>query len=425
MILTRRARALGGQASWSLLDQAASSLGTFVLAIAVARTSDLSGFGAFAIAFTAYTLSLTGSRALLTMPYMMEASVEETTDGRSLASGALGAVVVLSAIVAGGLATAGLILGGPLRLYLLLVAAGLPVLLVQDAYRYVLLQRQGVRSVALIDIAWTGFQIGLSILVVLTVADSTGPWHMSSWLVAAGAAAFWGWRLSGVRPDFGKGWQFLRRTRRTGVPLLVEAFAISGAGAAASIAVAAVGGLAALAPLRGAAVVLGPVSVATGGLLFLATPIVLRTGAGDKRRLLGRCALFGTIISVVSLLTASLVLLAPTELGVAVLGQVWVESRPVVFPVALAIAVYAFETSAMLGFRAHHITTRTMVLRLFTFPVPALSALAGLMVGGPAGAAYGMAAAGLLTAAALWWMLARIPAASSRGSAGDPAEAPG
>lgn len=423
MTRLRRARALGGQASWSLLDQGASSLGTFVLSVAVARSSDLSGFGAFAIAFTIYTLALTGSRALLTMPYMMEASAKGSRP--ALASGALGAVVTFSVLVAGALAIVALIFDGSLRLYLLLIAVGLPALLLQDAYRYVLLQIHGIRSVAVIDSGWTGLQVGLSLLVVLTAADSTGPWHMSAWMVAAGAAAFWGWRRTGIRPHVGDGWQFIIRTRRTGVPLLVEAFAISGGGAAAGMAVAAVGGLVALAPLRGAGVVLGPVSVATGGLLFLATPIVLRTGASDRVRLLRRCALFGGVVTMVSLLTAILVLLIPTEVGVALLGQVWVESRPVVFPVALAIAAYAVQTSAMLGFRAHHITTRTMVVRLYTFPVPALSAVAGLLWGGPPGAAYGMAAAGLLTAAALWWMLVRLPATAPSGSADEPAEVPG
>ncbi len=415
-----RARSLGGQASWSLLDQGASSLGTFVLSVAVARTSDLSGFGAFAIAFTVYTLTLTGSRALLTMPYMMKASVKESSP--PLASGALGAVVTLSATGAGALAVAALIFDGSLRLYLLLIAVGLPALLLQDAYRYVLLQIHGMRSVAAIDAGWTGLQITLSLCVVLTAGTATGPWHLVAWLLGAGAAAIWGWRRTRIRPHVVDGWQFIIRTRRTGVPLMVEAFAISGGGAAAGFAVAAVGGLVALAPLRGASVVLGPVSVAIGGLLFLVTPIVLRTGASDKARLLRRCALFGGIVSMVSLVTASLVLLIPTEVGVELMGRVWVDSRPVIFPAALVIAVYSLETSAMLGFRAHHITTRTMVLRLYTFPVPALSAVAGLLWGGPVGAAYGMAAAGLGTAAALWWMLARLPASSPSGTADEPVQ---
>lgn len=409
--LTPATRALGGQASWSVLDQAASSLGTLVLSVVVARASDLDGFGAFAIAFMIYTLVLTGSRALLTMPYMMDASDGAAGHDSRLAAGVLGAVGAVSLLLAAGLAVAGALVAGPLGPYLLLMAAGLPPLLLQDGYRFVLLQRQGSRPVATNDAAWTALQVTLSVLVALTPVQPAAALHVVAWIVGAAAAGIWARWRTGIAPDLREGVRFVARTRRTGVPLLVEAFAISGSGASANFAVAAVGGLAAVAPLRGAAVVLGPVSVATGGLLFLATPMVLRVGAHDKARLLVLCAGFGAVVAAVSLVTAFLVVLVPPELGVLLMGEVFLESRPVVVPVALAIAAYALKTAAMLGFRAHRVTVRTMVLNLVVFPLPAVSATAGLGIGGPAGAAYGIAAAALLTSAVLWWMLVLLPAA--------------
>jgi O-antigen/teichoic acid export membrane protein len=408
-----RAGTLSGRVAWSITDQAAASLGTLGLSIIVARTSDVAGFGAYATVFIAYALALSGIRALLAMPYQMR--LKQSSQPPS-ASGLLGAVVVVAVLSSIAFAVTGLLIGGPMRLYLLIFAVALPALLLQDAYRFVLLYQQGPRAVALNDSCWTTVQLIGSALVAMTRGHAA-PLHVAAWGLGAAVAAGWGWQRSGCVPSLTRAPRFFRDTRRTGGPLLVETLAISGSGSASSFAVAAVGGLTAVAPLRGAGVLLGPVSVLTGGLLLLATPVMLSTGAADRGLLLRRCAGYGAVVAGACIAAVLAVLLLPAQWGEALLGATWSESRPVVLPVGLAVAVYGLETAAMLGFRAHGIAVRTMVLRLSTFPLPAAAAVIGLHAGGPAGAAYGMAFAAIVTATGLWWMLARLPA---RPTAEDP-----
>ncbi|HXV93153.1 MAG TPA: hypothetical protein VD813_07645 [Pseudonocardia sp.] len=425
---TRRVAAgLGGQAVWSILDQAVSSLGTLVLSVAVAQRSDVAGFGAFAAMITVYALVLTGSRAFVSMPYLMRAADPDGADpdgadragGRGLVAGTLGAAVLAAAPVSGGLlvaaAVTAAVAGGPLPALLAVLAAAMPFLLLQDAYRFVLRQREDSRGVAVNDTIWTAVQAAASVSLVtvpaLGPAGDTAIAHVGAWVLGVVVAVGHGLRRTGTAPSLAGGWRFLRRTRRQGVPLLVEAFAIAGSNSTGQFAIGAVGGLAALAPIKGAHVALGPVNVVNGGLVFLATPIVLRAGATDRRRLLGLCGAFGLVIGAVSAAAGLLLLAVPAEVGALLLGQTWSEARAAVLPTALALGAYGAQTAAMLGFRAHRITTRTMVLRLVTFPVPAVAGVVGLFVNGPVGAAYGLFAAASVTAALLWTVLVRLPAA--------------
>jgi hypothetical protein len=119
-----------------------------------------------------------------------------------------------------------------------------------------------------------------------------------------------------------------------------------------------------------------------------------------------------------------LVLALPDGLGPLLLGETWTQARGAVLPTALALAAYGFQTAAMLGFRAHQIATRSMVLRLLLFPVPAVAGVTGLAVNGAIGAAYGLFVGASITAALLWAALVRVPApaADERDEDGNPAQ---
>jgi len=208
-------RTLSGRIAWSITDQAASSLGTFVLSIVVARTSDVASFGAFATVFIAYTLVLAGVRALLTMPFQMR--IEQSPEPAPV-SGLLGAVVIVVFFSSIGFAVTGLLIGGPLRVYLLVFAVALPALLLQDAYRYVLLHQQGPHVVALNDSCWTIVQLIGSALVALTVSGHAAPLHVAAWGLGAAVAAGWGWRRTSCGPSLTRGLRFFRDTRHFGGP---------------------------------------------------------------------------------------------------------------------------------------------------------------------------------------------------------------
>jgi O-antigen/teichoic acid export membrane protein len=405
-----RWRLIGGQAAWTLADQAFSSLGTLILAVAVAQRAGLVGFGAYATVITLYALALTGARALLSTPYLMRAASSHDQAAGMLAAGMLGAALLVALPLSVVTLAAASAVGAPLAGYLVVLAGALPVLLLQDCYRFVLRQADRYHAVALNDGIWTAVQAGLSLALLDTALGESALAHVGAWGAGAAVAVGHGWAATRTAPDLRAGRRFLTDTRRLGIPLLVEAFAVAGSNSVGQFAIAATGGAAALAPIKGAHVVLGPVNVVNSGLVFLVTPVLLRTGAADRRRLVRHCGLFGLVIAAASVASGALLLVLPQPLGVAMLGETWAPARQAVLPTALALAAYGAQTAAMLGFRAHRNTTRSMLLRLCTFPLPVVAGLAGLAVAGPLGAAYGLCAGATVTAAVLWVALLRLPA---------------
>lgn len=404
-----RMRSLGRDATWSVLDQAISSLGTLVLAIAVGRASDPAGFGGYAAAIAAYGLFLTGSRALVSMPYLMRVTTKPE-EARDIGAGVVGAAL-LSALPASVLiAVVAVVVGGPTAGYLLVLAAAIPPLLVQDAYRFVLQQVRGSRAVTLNDLLWTGVQATLTAMLLVVPGANLPLLHFVAWATGATCAALHAAHRCRFVPTPARGLRYLRATRREGPPLVVESLAIVGSDVTAQFALAAVAGPAALAPVRGALVALGPVNVVNGGLLFLVTPIVLRGGGADRRRLHRTCVLFGLVIGVVALSAAAVLSQLPPEVGRQLLGDSWDGAQAALLPMGLATAAYGMQTAAMLGFRAHRITRATMRLRLVLLPVPAVLAVLGLHLGGFNGGAYGLFVGALITAGVLWWALVRLPA---------------
>jgi hypothetical protein len=356
------------------------------------------------------------------MPYMMRAaSAQQANEARLLTSGTLGAAVLVAIPVSVVLIVGAFLLGGPLIGYLLVLSAATPFLLLQDAYRFVLRQRDDSRTVAINDGIWTVTQGMLSLSLLATPVGGGALWHFSCWGLGVAVAVLHAWRTTRTAPDLRGGLRFLRLTRQLGVPLLVEAFAVAGSNSVGQFAIATTGGLAALAPIKGAHVALGPVNVVNGGLVFLVTPIMIRTGAADRRRLLVRCGLFGLVIALVSVAAGLLVLAVPDDLGAVLLGETWTDARVAVLPTALALAAYGAQTAAMLGFRAHQIATRSMVLRLITFPIPAVAGMTGLALNGSLGAAYGLFVGASITAALIWTALIRLPPApADTGRDGEP-----
>jgi O-antigen/teichoic acid export membrane protein len=410
------------KAVWTVLDQAASSLGTFALSVVVARNSDLAEFGAFALVMTLYALTNTAVRALICTPFLMEATGED--DQRGLAAGALGAAAVLAVPLCGGLLLAAVWLAEPTRFFVLALAIGTPLLLLQDIYRFVLRQRDDLRSVALNDTLWTGCQLALAAIVLAVVETGVSYWCFAGWLGGVGIAVAHGMWRTGVLPSLPAARRFFGRTKGLGVPMVVEAFALAGSASVAQFAILAVGGLEVLAPLKGAAVVLGPVNIINGGLIFLVTPIVLKMSLAHRRRILVRCGYFAVTVAGLALAAAAILLLVPDEVGELILGQTWAVAGVAILPTALAFAAFAAQTAAMLAFRAYKVTLHTMTVQVVMFPLPAACGVVGFFLGGAEGAAWGLFASAAATAVVLWTLLlhltsdARRRAAEPSGTAG-------
>ncbi len=171
----RRGRRWLGPVAWSGLSQAMSSVTNFGLVAALTVSIGTAELGRISAVLSVYLLALASGRSLFT-----ESMVAADRSGDSW-RWAIRRVVGTGLAAAVAAAIAGLVVGlGPGLLVLLV--AGLPPLLVQDAWRYrAWAQGRPARAVAL-DVCWA------LISVVVVVVGMAVPWSAAS----AGSPSPWG-----------------------------------------------------------------------------------------------------------------------------------------------------------------------------------------------------------------------------------------
>src|SRR5918993_4018208 len=125
-----------GRLSWGVADQALSSLTNFGIGICVARLLGPSELGAFSLAFVTYFVALNATRGLATDPLLVRYSGVEPASWRRAVRDATGMVTVVGLILGACFVTAGMLLGGSLRLAFVSMGLVLPGLLLQDSWRY-------------------------------------------------------------------------------------------------------------------------------------------------------------------------------------------------------------------------------------------------------------------------------------------------
>jgi O-antigen/teichoic acid export membrane protein len=96
------------------------------------------------------------------------------------------------------------------------------------------------------------------------------------------------------------------------------------------------------------------------------------------------------------------ILALPESLGRTLLHDTWEPARRVVFVLALALAVSAANTGAIIGLRALGEANRLFRTRLIASSLIMVSVVIGAALGGAVGAAAGNAI-GTAPATVLWW----------------------
>src|SRR5437867_2144739 len=111
---TRVAR-LASRVGWGVADQGLSSLTNFVLGIFIARTVGLADFGAFSLAFAAYSIVTAFSRAISAQPIVIRYSGVSTEAWRRGTADGTGMSLLLGIVSALGALAVALATDGALR----------------------------------------------------------------------------------------------------------------------------------------------------------------------------------------------------------------------------------------------------------------------------------------------------------------------
>jgi N-acetylglucosaminyldiphosphoundecaprenol N-acetyl-beta-D-mannosaminyltransferase len=327
---------------WTGIDQLLSSVSNVIISLAVARGAGVSGLGAYTVAFALYLIILGFQRALVTEPLLAIPKRADRDDHSPLG---LGAAVIFVLLGAGIVAMFGLLLG---RSELMALAAVLPFVCLQDAYRHVLFRRRQAHLAAASDAIW----VAASVAAWPLVASGGGvEVAVIVWGLGGALGAFLAAAATRILPSFGgralRWWT--REARPLGGALAVTSLTYAIGAQLVLVGLSGVLGEDALGELRAAQILFGPVALATTAISFFALPRM----ASARERLSVRIAGLVSIGSAVLVLLCVGALFIAAPLLFPILYGSGFDAQPALLvPLALQMAVGALAMGPILLLKA-------------------------------------------------------------------------
>lgn len=374
---------------YALLSQGANSGGNLILMVFVARHATQSDYGAWALGYAAYMVAIAVARALASTPLLL--GRHESAEKFRYAAGAclvlamsVGLVGSAVLLLLAGVSDGVLSVAFP-------VAIGLPLLLGQDALRYVAFAGSRPADAALLDLSWLLIQIPL--FVGLEWMNWSDPALITAaWVVALLPGGLWimhrrrSWPLLRAVPTF---W---RTVRSDGLKLLADSVIASAATLALPLVVAITAGLAAAGALRGALTLMGVINILVLGLTPVAT-MSARIEYDHSGRVRAFVWRWSSLILAVSAVNGVLVLTLPDAWGREILGSSWLAASALLVPMVLQSLISGPATGVPIALRATARVKEALRLRLWTTVPAVVFPWGGAIAYGVEGAAWGIVVA--------------------------------
>lgn len=397
------ARRLG----WGVADQAVSSISNFAVSLVVARELGPHDFGVFSLAFVTYAVVLNASRGLATDTLMVRYSNAARDTWRPAVAAATATAVAVGVVAGLVCAAAGLLLPGPLGTGFMVLGAALPLLMLQDAWRFAFFAIGRGDRALVIDLVWTVLLIG-GLLALVRVDGESDAACLGIFGGSAVVAALVGAVLAGVRPHppAVRGW--LVDHFHLGGRYLVENIAVGFSRQLRLVFVGLAAGVVAVGQIRAAEILMGPFLVVLMGIAQVAVPeashvLAKRPGQAGRFLLLlggaqaGLAAAWGTVMLIV----------LPLGVGQALLGDTWHAVDPLVLPATVAVCLGCLSGGATTGLRAMGLSRRSLPAQLTGSALYVVGGGLGALAGGAQGSAWGYAAGAGIGALVWWWHLRR------------------
>jgi O-antigen/teichoic acid export membrane protein len=381
-----------------MCDQAASSLSNIVVAVLVARSFDTpEPFGAFGLAMVAYQLALGVARSLVGEALLSLYSNESAAVRRRLVGDLIGATLSVGLIGSVTLWAVSGWLGGLSGDALVGLAVVLPLVLIQDMWRYVFVIDRPGSGLAL-DVVWLVVVVGA---LLFAPADAGVTWFVLMWGLGGAFGAVLGFVLNlgplgGFHP-----WRWVVDHRAVTVRFLGETFTARALFQVLMSGLGAIAGLGALGAVRATQLFYGPLNTLNAGIYMAVVP----EGAAarhEPERLRRKLA---TVSAALASLVAGWMLVGlmlPDRWGRAMLGTTWEDAEGLMLPMGLATIASAVMIGGLLGLRSLADAKRSLQARLKVTPWLGVCPLLGAVIDGARGFAIGTAL-GTAMAALIWW----------------------
>jgi O-antigen/teichoic acid export membrane protein/capsular polysaccharide biosynthesis protein len=398
---------MAGRFSWGLADQGMSSLSNAFVSFYIARELGASRFGAFSLAYVTYSFALNASRGLATDPLLVRFSHTDAGTWRRAVANCTGTAVI-TGLVAGALSLAAAeALSGTTRLAFLALGITLPLLMLQDSWRYSFFAAGRGQQAFLNDTIWTVAL--LPALAILRVTHHNDVFFfILAWGLAAAVAALAGPFQARVIPSPSGAVNWLSKHRDLGPRYLAENTSNAGASQLRTYGIGIIAGLAAVGYVQEAGLLMGPFLVVFMGISAVTVPEAARIVRRSPRYLLLYCLLVGCGLAVLALAWGgALVVALPRGLGNLLLGSHWEPTADLVLPVTLGVMGACLTVGATAGLHALGAARRSLRAMAVASLIYLSCGLLGALQGGALGTAQGVALATWI-GAVLWWRQLRV-----------------
>lgn len=365
------------------VDQLISGGSNVLIAILAARLLNPTQFGLFGIVFLVYMILVGISRGLVS-----DLVLVHPTESRERPGDAIGAALVVSTPVAIALAGVGYGLSQwnhTLGVALIVLAACLPLLVLQDVGRYLsFATRRPMRAVVL-DSVWLVVMFALVAVLATrhgrTLASVIAAWGGSG--AVAGVMVFVWYDVRQVRLSLA----WIRSTWALGWRYLLSYFSMQGAALGMTSEIGGIAGTRALAGVQGTLVLVRPYTVFQTAI---STAVIgeVAHAAGEPRRIWRQTITTSTLTGAIAAVTLAVMVALPTRLGHTLLGASWHLTQPLLLPAGLQIVVAGLVTgplAALLGMKA---VRKALTLNVCTTVVMLIGAGAGAAANGAKGALW-------------------------------------
>ena len=441
-------------AGWGFADQAMSSLSNFGVGLVAVRSSSAEEYGAFSVAFATSVIGIGVARALVSDVYSVrfagggprsrvaapldtsmsggaDAEVEwleaedalhpgmtddplmaidfgddadaDETSGYPHASGAWGSALVLALIASLVCLVVGLLSTGPLHASMLVLAFGMPLLVLQDVVRFVCMARRDPFGATLSDTTWVvALAVGIGVVRVVTGAAPSATAALAVWTIGAGCGAVVGGIRMGAVPRIFEGVRFARLVWRQSLRYVVDWLALGASAQVGLYILGATAGLAILGQTRTAFLLVGPINIVIMGASMVMVPELTRYRRRTGSRLFVPAAMISGLLLVASLSWLGLIAVLPVSLLETILGDGAADARSYLPPLAINLVIVMLAQGPLVCLRATGDIRRGTYASLPSAPFVLLGGAVGAAITGSAAGAIVGTAAGLAVAGVLY-----------------------
>jgi O-antigen/teichoic acid export membrane protein len=397
----RRPSAPLRRAGWAVADQAFSSGTNFALGVLVARSVDLAAFGAFSLAFAAYLVIVSVTRAYPMDPLAIRYAAAPREAFRRGVSAATGTVLLVGVAFGIVFLAIGFVTRGPFSESLLALGITLPGLLLQDAWRSTFFAAGRGRQAFFNDVVWALVEFPALAIVIASGGRSVF-WPVLAWGGGAVVAALVGVVQASVVPRPWLALSWWREHTDLGLRFIAEALARVVSGQIQLYGVGFVAGLTAVGTLRAGQLLFGPVQVVSFGISMMAVPEGARALAVSLRRLERVTLIVSTGLTVSAVGWGIVVLLLPAQLGTLLLRTAWDPAHSLAVPILIGSVGVALSYGGGIGVRTLAAAGRSLRATIVTSTLTVTLGIAGAAIAGATGSAWALSVVAIV-GAVIWW----------------------